>query len=76
MTPTYELAKMWFTPIRESRFWGKVDKRPNGCWLWTGSLTDSGHGRYDFDGDTVRMHGSLGSWRVSMTSLTIWSSAT
>jgi hypothetical protein len=56
MTPTFEMLKLWFTPVRETRFWRKVDKRSDGCWLWTGSLTDSGHGRYDFDGETVRVH--------------------
>ena len=27
------------------RFWEKVDKQENGCWLWTGCLSDSGYGR-------------------------------
>jgi hypothetical protein len=56
MTPTYEQAKLWFNPLRAARFWGRVDKREDGCWIWTGALTDSGHGRYDFDGDIVRVH--------------------
>lgn len=56
MTPCYEHVKLWFTPLRLERFWSKVDKRPDGCWFWTGSLTDTGHGRYDFDGETVRVH--------------------
>jgi len=56
MTPTYEHCKLWFNPVRLLKFWRKVDKRADGCWIWTGSLTDSGHGRYDFDGDSVRVH--------------------
>jgi hypothetical protein len=56
MTPTYEQAKQWFTPLRELRFWRKVDKTPEGCWLWRGALTDTGHGACDFDGDSVRVH--------------------
>ncbi len=56
MTPTYEHARVWFTPLREMRFWRRVDKRQDGCWIWTGALTDSGHGRYDFDGEVVRVH--------------------
>lgn len=35
------------TPIREYRFWPKVDKNgPNGCWLWTGALNPAGYGKY------------------------------
>ena len=56
MTPTYEYLKLWFTPAREARFWRKVDKRADGCWVWTGSLTESGHGRYDIDGAVTRVH--------------------
>ena len=56
MTPTCELVKLWFTPARALRFWRKVDKRDDGCWIWTGSLTDTGHGRYDFAGESVRVH--------------------
>lgn len=28
------------------RFWARVDKRPDGCWLWTGALTEDGYGRF------------------------------
>lgn len=33
------------------RFWGKVDKSsgPDGCWVWTGSLTHDGYGRFTVD---------------------------
>lgn len=33
-------------PIAE-RFWAKVDKNdPSGCWLWTGSRSKQGYGRF------------------------------
>lgn len=56
MTPTYELLKLWFTPVRAARFWRKVDKQADGCWMWTGALTDTGHGRIRFEGEDVRVH--------------------
>lgn len=28
-----------------ARFWAKV-KKTNNCWIWTGGLNDSGHGRF------------------------------
>jgi hypothetical protein len=56
VTPTYEQAKLWFTPAREMRFWRKVEKTAEGCWLWCGALTESGHGQLDFNGHIVRVH--------------------
>jgi len=56
MTPTYEYLKLWFTPVRLVRFWSKVNKRPDGCWEWTGAQTEDGHGRYDIDGAVTRVH--------------------
>lgn len=58
MTPTYEMLKLWFTPARAARFWAKVDKQPGpfGCWLWTGALSDTGHGTVFFEGSLVRFH--------------------
>ena len=32
--------------IAEERFLAKVDKQPNGCWLWTGAKTKSGYGMF------------------------------
>jgi HNH endonuclease len=29
----------------EERFWPKVDKTPNGCWLWTAGLDTAGYGK-------------------------------
>lgn len=36
--------------IRE-RFMAFVDKRPNGCWLWTGFRTKRGYGMFESNGD-------------------------
>ncbi|AER25916.1 HNH endonuclease [Mycobacterium phage Cane17] len=39
----------------EDRFWSKIDAS-DGCWLWTGSLTHNGYGRFKVDGKMVRAH--------------------
>jgi hypothetical protein len=31
------------------RFWKKVDKKPDGCWLWTGNKQHQGYGRTRID---------------------------
>jgi len=31
----------------EQRFWEKVDKRADGCWLWTGSKQTAGYGTFN-----------------------------
>lgn len=40
------------------RFWSKVDKSagPDGCWLWTASLTRGGYGRYNDHGAAISAH--------------------
>jgi hypothetical protein len=35
----------------ETRFWKKV-RKTSGCWIWTGSVTASGYGRF-WDGEKV-----------------------
>ncbi len=37
----------------EERFWRKVDKRPNGCWVWGGATGENGYGRFH-DGNGER----------------------
>lgn len=38
------------------RFWKKVRKEPNGCWIWTGSKARGGYGKF-WDGErTVMAH--------------------
>jgi hypothetical protein len=57
MTPTYEQVKLWFTPERAAKFWSLVNiLHPRGCWIWTGALTDTGHGQTWMQGGTVRVH--------------------
>ncbi len=56
MTPTYEQAREWFTPLRLLRFERKIEKCADGCWLWRGALTETGHGQYDFGGGVTRVH--------------------
>lgn len=40
----------------EQRFWSKVEKSPNGCWLWTASLTGPGYGQFWAKGQNVLAH--------------------
>jgi len=30
----------------EARFWGKVDKSKDGCWVWTAGLVSNGYGSF------------------------------
>ncbi len=34
----------------EDRFWPKVRKQENGCWIWTGALREDGYGSIRSDG--------------------------
>lgn len=43
------------TPKDEARFWGKVDRRPSGCWPWLG-FTRSGYGRFKLNQRHVTAH--------------------
>ena len=47
----------------EDRFWRFVDKRgPNACWLWTGTVTNSGYGRLALGSKSL---GGVGAHRFS-----------
>lgn len=37
-----------FSDITVAKFWSKVDKSagPDGCWVWTGTITDKGYGAF------------------------------
>lgn len=39
----------------EDRFWSKVEKT-DGCWVWRGTLTKTGHGHFWLEGRMVRAH--------------------
>ena len=30
----------------QERFWAKVDRRPDGCWVWTASTLGGGYGQF------------------------------
>lgn len=40
----------------EQRFQARIDKRPDGCWHWTGSLGSDGYGRLSVDGKNLLAH--------------------
>lgn len=44
------------------RFWAFVQKRPNGCWEWTGARFTSGYGAFHLEGRTRRAHRVLWVW--------------
>lgn len=46
-----------FLDTPEKRFWAKVDKRPDGCWIWTGSTDGRGrYGSFQYRGRVWRAH--------------------
>lgn len=40
----------------ERRFWSKVDKQENGCWLWTDPLVRAGYARFFAEGTEHYAH--------------------
>lgn len=38
------------------RFWDKVEKIPDGCWLWTGYKISDGYGYMRMGGNAERVH--------------------
>lgn len=34
---------------QSDRFWANVEKKPDGCWLWTGAVNQSGYGRFSIE---------------------------
>lgn len=51
---TKELPEI--TPAIAARFRAFVTVAPNGCWLWTGSLTQKGYGRFRILNRVIRAH--------------------
>ena len=37
-------------------FLAHIEKQPNGCWKWLGSITVYGYGQYTFEGKNWRAH--------------------
>src|SRR5262245_13998742 len=50
------------TPQERERFWRHVEKRPDGCWVWTAALFTSGYGAFFLRGSTRRAHRVLYVW--------------
>lgn len=46
----------------QDRFWGKVEKRKDGCWYWTGSTLVTGYPHLTFDGKSVYAHRLTYEW--------------
>lgn len=40
----------------EDRFWSKVNKIPDGCWIWTGTYDRKGYGQIKINHKTVKAH--------------------
>lgn len=40
----------------ERRFWSKVEKTEDGCWLWIGNIVRAGYGRFFADGKEEYAH--------------------
>jgi len=41
----------------EPRLWPQINKdAPNGCWEWTGALTENGYGYIGYQGDNIMVH--------------------
>lgn len=38
------------------RFWPRVDKREDGCWLWLGALNEGGYGQAPWNGAKAMIH--------------------
>ena len=38
------------------RFWSKVDKQDDGCWVWTAHTQPKGYGTFKIDGSTQLAH--------------------
>jgi hypothetical protein len=36
------------------RFWAKVARQPDGCWIWSGSFGSGGYGRYSYKAGGAR----------------------
>lgn len=55
-TEMTSLASFRTVTKSEERFWAKVDKTKNGCWLWTAGCNGDGYGSYSWDGRVQGTH--------------------
>lgn len=42
--------------VLPDRFWAKVNKAPNGCWVWTAARDNHGYGRFGLGGRAATAH--------------------
>ncbi len=40
---------------RVGDFWSKVEKQPDGCWLWLGARSNNGYGHTTYRGDAGQL---------------------
>ena len=52
--PQYSQSQQWEYDME--RFWNKVEKQTDGCWVWTGWITHNGYGMTWMNGKNVRAH--------------------
>lgn len=57
------MANQWTGVDPAIRFWPKVVAGPNGCWIWTGSKTDEGYGRFNVGGRNSTVGAHRWAWR-------------
>jgi hypothetical protein len=50
------LMLLHFTPKDLKRFWSKITKSENDCWLWNACLDESGYGRFFWKGSQQKAH--------------------
>ncbi len=43
-------------PSTTERLLAKVEKEPNGCWVWIGAIGSPGYGRFRMEGKTQQAH--------------------
>lgn len=57
------IKRLYFKGSLEDRFWNRVEKTDDGCWLWNGSRTERGYGRIGGSDKKVLLAHRL-SWKI------------
>lgn len=55
------------TDAQIARFWSRVSRRENGCWIWTGNLNEGGYGQFSAGGEVLAHRFS---WRLHFGEIT------
>lgn len=53
-----------WTKTMEERFWDKVDKSPNGCWIWTAAKDSHGYGQMFVNPESGKQPAHRISWAL------------